>query len=262
MNFLYGDVVFLKKGDYIPFDAYILESEGLIVDETDVSGHSAVEKHIGVIKDENINVSDIYNSVFCGSFVLSGKAKVVVTDVGERVYTSKSKKINDKKYKYADKTVDIFKLFFLALVLISSVFTVIDSLISGEFIFSISCILILVAFFAFDFLGLFINFLFSSVFSDLAYCGCHLRNASVIESLNSSDVLLIEQDILFDEHSEISGFTNGTDEYFTVSEINKLNFAPFLYCAFGSFSALKTFNPSLLKSSVAFSSFFESSIAS
>lgn len=249
-EFLYGDIAYLKKGDYIPFDAYILEADNLLVDETDVCQNSVSEKSTGVISEENVSVSDIHNFVFSGSFVLNGSAKVVVTDVGKRVYTSKIKRKSERKYKCAAKTVDVFKFIFLALTLISSIATVIVSLFTKEFVFSLSSVLIIVSFFLFDYLSVFIDVLFSDEFLQLKHNGYNLKDASVLDSLNAANVILIEQDILFDEHSEISGFTNGADEYFSVSQIDKFNFAPFLYCNFASFSPLKSFNPSLFNSSV------------
>lgn len=242
---LYGDIVLLNKGDYISFDAYVLESNSLIVDETEVSGNNSTSKSVGVITDENVSVSSIFNSVFSGSVVVSGNAKVVVTDVGKRVYIEKINKSKEYSYKAIFKSNDIVRLLVLFCVSICSLFSFVESLFFGEIIFGLCNILIFISFFVLDFVKIYSELASALVFIKLSKNNCFLKNLSSIEAINDSEVVLLEQDIIFDNSSEVSCFTNGFDEIIDVSNLNRNNFLSFLYFAFGSYSQDTSFNPTL-----------------
>lgn len=82
-NIVPGDVVFLSAGDIIPADSLIIEEDELFVDEAAFTGETfPVEKKTCVLnKDTSINKRK--NSVFMGSHVISGTAKILIMLTGE-----------------------------------------------------------------------------------------------------------------------------------------------------------------------------------
>ncbi len=79
-----GDIVFLTAGDIIPGDGLILESQELFIDEAAFTGETyPVEKVVGVVPADS-PIAKRTNSVFMGSHVISGKAKVLVVKTGKQ----------------------------------------------------------------------------------------------------------------------------------------------------------------------------------
>ncbi|MFV0484879.1 MAG: HAD-IC family P-type ATPase, partial [Candidatus Saccharimonadales bacterium] len=77
-----GDVVFLDEGDRIPADGRIINESGLLTNESMLTGESD-----SVAKDSNklSGVKKVYerrNMVFSGSFVVTGKARMLVVATG------------------------------------------------------------------------------------------------------------------------------------------------------------------------------------
>ena len=225
----YGDVVLLKKGDYIPFDARIIESEGFVVDQTSVTSENNVKKRADIINDENIDVSKLHNMVFCSSYVVKGSAKVVVTDISKRVIVRKKFSGDRKKTHIAVKVTDFFRVLSLLLLALSVVFSVITALILSDYISFVISALLLAGALTCDFMSSYIETVFEKCCCDLYKKGVYVKNTAFFDRLGLSDVLLLKHSALFDKSTEISGFVTENDEYRQLSEINKSNFSVFLY---------------------------------
>jgi Mg2+-importing ATPase len=79
-----GDIVILNAGDAIPADSLILESTDLFVDEATLTGESfPVEKNVGLLHTET-PLAKRTNSLFMGTHVISGTARVVVIYTGKQ----------------------------------------------------------------------------------------------------------------------------------------------------------------------------------
>lgn len=77
-----GDIVVLKSGDSIPADCRIIESKDLFVNEATLTGESyPVEKSAHMLPRET-PLRERTNSVFMGTFVVSGTAKLLVIKTG------------------------------------------------------------------------------------------------------------------------------------------------------------------------------------
>ena len=76
-----GDVVEIEEGDRIPADCRILSSEGLKCDEAPLTGESRpVRKRDCTVKKPAL--AERENTLFSGTFCLSGRARCVVTETG------------------------------------------------------------------------------------------------------------------------------------------------------------------------------------
>lgn len=80
-----GDIVFLREGDRVPADGRIIESAGLRVEESALTGESfPVEKDARLLFSERDPVGERRNMVFAGTNVASGHGWVAVTETGMR----------------------------------------------------------------------------------------------------------------------------------------------------------------------------------
>lgn len=74
-----GDIILLEEGTIIPFDARIVESVNLQVDESTLTGESKViNKNADSIFGENTAIAEQKNMVFAGTTVARGHGKAVV----------------------------------------------------------------------------------------------------------------------------------------------------------------------------------------
>ncbi len=78
-----GDIVFLEPGHKVGADMRIIECSNLTVDEAFLTGESIAAQKDNTILKENIKTSDQINMLFAGSTVLTGRAKAIVTKIGE-----------------------------------------------------------------------------------------------------------------------------------------------------------------------------------
>jgi len=78
-----GDLVVLETGDRIPADAVLIESHGLCVDESLLTGESVpVEKQVEAGGRKNVNAGERNGTVYMGTVVTSGRGKAVVCSTG------------------------------------------------------------------------------------------------------------------------------------------------------------------------------------
>ncbi|MBQ9848865.1 MAG: cation-translocating P-type ATPase [Clostridia bacterium] len=78
-----GDIFLLEKGDIVPCDARLIESNELLLDESALTGESAaVNKSHNAVLAKDCPISDAANSVFSSSAVLAGRGKALAVKVG------------------------------------------------------------------------------------------------------------------------------------------------------------------------------------
>ncbi len=78
-----GDIVILTQGSKIPADGRILECINLTIDEAPLTGESEpVAKHSDLIEKDDISIQEQRNTVFMGTFVNTGRAKILITNTG------------------------------------------------------------------------------------------------------------------------------------------------------------------------------------
>ncbi|MBI4268302.1 HAD-IC family P-type ATPase [Candidatus Uhrbacteria bacterium] len=78
-----GDVILITEGERIPADARVLKSEGLRVNESALTGETALAgKSMAALKDLRLPVSGQSNMVFKGTIAGAGSGRAVVTATG------------------------------------------------------------------------------------------------------------------------------------------------------------------------------------
>ncbi|MFA5154513.1 MAG: HAD-IC family P-type ATPase, partial [Clostridia bacterium] len=79
-----GDIIFLEEGDKIPADARLIEIKNFRTQESSLTGESfPIDKELKILK-ESISLGDKINMVFMATIVVSGSAKAVVTETGDK----------------------------------------------------------------------------------------------------------------------------------------------------------------------------------
>ena len=78
-----GDVLALRAGHEVPADARVVETEGLAVDESSLTGESVpVTKSAASLSDAVMALGDLVNMVHAGTVVAEGRGLAVVTTTG------------------------------------------------------------------------------------------------------------------------------------------------------------------------------------
>lgn len=77
-----GDVVCLEAGDYVPADGRIIESAGLKIDESMLTGESLVVDKTDTVIEEEKPLAERTNMVYSGSLVSFGRGSYIITSIG------------------------------------------------------------------------------------------------------------------------------------------------------------------------------------
>lgn len=77
-----GDVICLEAGDYVPADGRIIESAGLKIDESMLTGESLVVDKTDTVIEEEKPLAERTNMVYSGSLVSFGRGSYIVTSIG------------------------------------------------------------------------------------------------------------------------------------------------------------------------------------
>lgn len=78
-----GDVVLLEAGNAIPADLRLIETYGLRIDESALTGESVpVDKDTDELKEENLSLGDRINQAFKGTMITNGRGKGLVVSTG------------------------------------------------------------------------------------------------------------------------------------------------------------------------------------
>ncbi len=78
-----GDIILLEAGRRVPADARVIESHGLAVDESLLTGESgSIEKSGEIILPEDTPLADRSNLVFAGTIILRGRGSAIAVETG------------------------------------------------------------------------------------------------------------------------------------------------------------------------------------
>ncbi|MFL0195799.1 cation-transporting P-type ATPase [Clostridium sp. WILCCON 0269] len=113
-----GDIVIVGRGEGIPADIRIIESNELKVDECSVTGESFIsEKYESKIEDKELLLSDMKNILFKSSSVVAGDGTGIVVAVGMNTEVANMVKLlieeGKKKKSFGFRLHKIFNIFTL-----------------------------------------------------------------------------------------------------------------------------------------------------
>ena len=84
-----GDIVLLQSGVKVSADGRILECSNLTIDESILTGESIASHKNNLVSNKEQSISDSKNMVYAGTSVLTGRATVVVTNIGSNTEIGK-----------------------------------------------------------------------------------------------------------------------------------------------------------------------------
>jgi P-type Ca2+ transporter type 2C len=120
-NVTIGDIIILESGDRVPADCYVVDGEGIMVDESLLTGES-----VGVIKQSM--GSGKSGEIYMGTIVLTGKAKAKVINIGMNTEMGKIagmlQEIESEKTPLKERLTSLGKILVFACIIICSVVTV------------------------------------------------------------------------------------------------------------------------------------------
>ncbi|MGI0034226.1 MAG: magnesium-translocating P-type ATPase [Nitrososphaeraceae archaeon] len=96
-----GDIIVLKSGDSVPGDCLLLEYNDLFVNEATLTGESYPSEKFVKILPKETPLRERTNSLFMGTFVISGTAKALVIRTGPKTEVGK---ISDRLKHRAPET--------------------------------------------------------------------------------------------------------------------------------------------------------------
>lgn len=225
-----GDIVYLKQGDYIPFDAVIVESNGFVTDESEIGGEDTVQKRFAIISEDNVNADKLFNTVFCGSFVKAGCAKVIITDIGHQVYVEKTNVKRKNNRKIPSKIVDISKIFTSIFLLFCFIFSIISGLIAKSPVLTVSSAVMIISLLFSSIIRSLSQLTYKKIFINLLKSGILLKNLNVINQLNNVDTLFIDYKHLVENNAQITGFIDTNGDYNRTKDVLN-NFDVFMFAA-------------------------------
>ncbi len=77
-----GDIIILNSGDSIPADCLIPKFKDLFVNESTLTGESYPVEKLEIILPKHIPIRERINSLFMGTFIVSGTSKALVIKIG------------------------------------------------------------------------------------------------------------------------------------------------------------------------------------
>lgn len=77
-----GDIIIIESGDKIGADARIIEQNNLSINESILTGESLATTKNNQLIFEKTNLSDQTNMCFCGTTVMTGRGKAIITNTG------------------------------------------------------------------------------------------------------------------------------------------------------------------------------------
>ena len=192
-NIVVGDIIELSAGDYISADARIIESSGLEVNESMLSGEfNSIKKNSEIVKNGK-KLYDNSNIVFSGCSVINGHALALVYATGMDTEIGKiANSLSEKKFEMTplqEKVKQVSKILTYIVLLIISVMMIMGLIMKYDF-FDILMISISLAVAAVpEGISSVITIILSIGMAKMAKENVIMRKMSSIELLGSTDVI-------------------------------------------------------------------------
>jgi Mg2+-importing ATPase len=140
-----GDVIFLHAGDLIPADSLILESKDFFVDEAALTGESYPAEKKTAVLPEDTKLSNRTNSIFMGTHVVSGEARVLVVFTGTQTEFGKiseelKRKPEDTEFEHGVRRFGylLTRITMILVLIIFAISVLMQRPILGSFLFALA----------------------------------------------------------------------------------------------------------------------------
>ena len=97
-----GDVVFCALGDIVPADIRVIESKGILVNESVLTGESREMMKTVEGKASGASAQEIKNGIFMGTTVIDGFAKGIVVATGKDTFFGNAASVFSAKVPESD----------------------------------------------------------------------------------------------------------------------------------------------------------------
>ncbi|OFI07203.1 calcium-transporting ATPase 1 [Clostridium acetireducens DSM 10703] len=204
-----GDIVFLEKGDIVPADLRIIESNSLKVVEGAVTGEGyTVEKYETKIEEKELSLSEMRNILFRSSVVLDGSATGIVITSGmdtqiANIISMLFEEKNTKNLLNKKITKIINKLAIVSLMLALVCFGILITFgvnFSSSLLFTLLFLTASVP----EGINLIILLMFKIIFNNMKKRGVHFKNLSTLETLSQISVICLDKiGSLFEEEMKL-----------------------------------------------------------
>ncbi|MFH0817509.1 MAG: HAD-IC family P-type ATPase, partial [Candidatus Micrarchaeota archaeon] len=194
-----GDVVFVGLGDIVPADLRIIETTGILLNESVLTGESReVRKDSEASPGEGSNPQDIQNGLFMGSTVVEGYAKCLVVATGQNTFFGKTASVFSLKVPETDFQIGIRKFgdVVIRVIVIMTVFVFLFNVLKlgwGSFASSLLFALALAVGVAPEALPAVITVALSSGSMHLAKKKVVIKKLAAIEDLGNMDILCTDK---------------------------------------------------------------------
>ena len=129
-----GDIIILSEGDIVPADVRLINSDGLEIDESSLTGESVPSKKFIKVMPKDAQIADQTNMAFSGTIVTRGAGIGIVITTGEKTEFGKvASSISEMKetstplqikFEKMAKELTLIVLGLVAIVFIISIFTI------------------------------------------------------------------------------------------------------------------------------------------
>ena len=210
-----GDIIEVSAGDIIPADVRIIESKELFINESSLTGEAfPVEKtHDKLKKAETI--TDLQNTAFMGTSVVSGSATCVVLMTGKYTeFSHIAKNIAKDNFETSfDKGIRDFTWLMIKFVLVLVIFIfAVNSILKGNLMESILFALAVAVGLTPEMLPMLVTLNLSKGAKDMSKKKVIIKHLESIQNLGAMDILctdktgtLTEDKIILEKHCNILG---------------------------------------------------------
>lgn len=188
-----GDIISLKKGDYVPGDMRIISSCHLYVSQANLTGESQPVKKEHTIIQEQRPYFQYPNIVYMGSQIISGELTgIVFADRNQSIYGQyiDHLKYSRKNYHYGFYDITFVFLRFIAILIpFVFLFCIFDTNIIMALLCSLSIVIGLIP----EMLPMIINLCFVAGSHFMEQRKTIVKNINAMEKLGSMDVLCVDK---------------------------------------------------------------------
>ena len=211
-----GDIVHLGAGDLLPADLRFIQTKDTFVAQSALTGESTpVEKFAKTNEEEDVALTDLENIGFMGSNMVSGSAKALVLETGDRTYFgSMAQSLSGERAKnsFERGVEDISRLLIRMMIIMVPIVFVINAFNKGDLASSLVFAVSIAVGLTPEMLPVITNSTLAAGAQNMAKQQVIVRNTSAIQAFGEMDILctdktgtLTEDEIVVERYMNLYG---------------------------------------------------------